>query len=101
LNGMQSKPGTFVRRGHDYRIDIVTGLIRAFGLRATQQQEAAVEEALTNGPASDDVILNMLARRREPPHPRAIAVPDDLALRHPPQADCVRYDSLRGVNAAA
>lgn len=46
LNGMQSKPGTFVRRGHDYRIDIVTGLIRAFGLRATQQQEAAVEEAL-------------------------------------------------------
>jgi uncharacterized membrane protein len=46
LNGMQSKPGTFVRRAHDYRIDIVTGLIRAFGLRATQQQEAAVEEAL-------------------------------------------------------
>ena len=63
--------------------------------------EAAVEEALTNGTASDDVILNMLARRREPPHPRAIAVPDDLALRHPPQADCGRYDSLRGVNAAA
>lgn len=63
--------------------------------------EAVVDEALANGTASDDVILNMLARRREPPHPRAIAVPDDLALRHPPQADCVRYDSLRGVNAAA
>lgn len=46
LNGMQSKPGTFVRRGHDYRIDIVTGLIRAFGLPATPAQEAAVEQAL-------------------------------------------------------
>jgi hypothetical protein len=46
FNGMQSKPGTFVRRAHDYRIDIVTGLIRAFGFTATQQQEAAVEQAL-------------------------------------------------------
>jgi len=46
FNGMQSKPGTFVRRAHDYRIDIVTGLIRAFGLLATTQQEAAVEDAL-------------------------------------------------------
>lgn len=46
FNGMQSRPGTFVRRGHDYRIDIVTGLVRAFGFEATTQQEAAVEEAL-------------------------------------------------------
>ena len=46
FNGMQSKPGTFVRRAHDYRIEIVTGLIRAFGLRASAQQEAAVEAAL-------------------------------------------------------
>ncbi len=46
FNGMQSKPGTFVRRGHDYRIDIVTGLIRAFGLTATTAQQEAVEQAL-------------------------------------------------------
>lgn len=46
LNGMQSRPGAFVRRGHDYRIDIVTGLVRAFGLRATPEQEAAIEQAL-------------------------------------------------------
>ena len=37
---------------------------------------------------------------------RAIAAalektPDDLALRHPPLADCDRYDSLRGLHAAA
>ena len=27
--------------------------------------------------------------------------PEDLALRHPPRADCNRYDSLRGLHAAA
>ncbi len=46
FNGMQSKPGMFVRRAHDYRIDIVTGLVRAFGLTTTAAQEAAVEHAL-------------------------------------------------------
>jgi len=46
FNGMQSKPGTFVRRAHDYRIEIVTGLIRAFGLHATQEQQDAIEMAL-------------------------------------------------------
>ena len=53
------------------------------------------------GITSDDVILNILARRREPPRPLAIATPEDLALRHPPRADCGRYDSLRGFHAAA
>ena len=46
LNGMQSKPGTFVRRGHDYRIDIRMGLERAFGLTASQAQADAIEAAL-------------------------------------------------------
>lgn len=46
FNGMQSKPGTFVRRAHDYRIEIVTGLIRAFGFHATQEQQDAIEKAL-------------------------------------------------------
>ena len=63
--------------------------------------EAAVREALLAGITSDDVILNILARRREPPRPLAIATPEDLALRHPPRADCGRYDSLRGFHAAA
>ena len=46
LNGMQSKPGTFVRRGHDYRIDIRAGLERAFGLVSTAEQAEAIEAAL-------------------------------------------------------
>ncbi len=46
LNGMQSKPGTFVRRGHDYRIDIRAGLEAAFGLESSPEQAEAVEVAL-------------------------------------------------------
>ena len=46
LNGMNSKPGTFVRRGHDYRIDIRAGLEQAFGLTSTEPQAAAIEAAL-------------------------------------------------------
>lgn len=43
--------------------------------------EAAVREALLAGITSNDVILNILARRREPPRPLTIATPEDLALR--------------------
>ncbi len=46
FNGMQSKPGTFVRRGHDYRIDIRLGLQNAFGLSASPEQAEAIEAAL-------------------------------------------------------
>ena len=63
--------------------------------------DSAVREALDTGAASDEVILNILSRRREPPRPASIVTPGDLALRHPPIADCVRYDSLRGIRAAA
>jgi uncharacterized membrane protein len=46
LNGMQSRPGTFVRRGHDYRIDVRLGVERALGLNATPEQGQAIEAAL-------------------------------------------------------
>ena len=46
LNGMNSKPGTFVRQGHDYRIDIRSGLQAAFGLPCTPAQADAIEAAL-------------------------------------------------------
>ena len=46
LNGMNSKPGTFIRQGHDYRIDIRLGLERAFGLASTDEQAEAIEAAL-------------------------------------------------------
>ena len=61
----------------------------------------AVREALDAGAASDEVILNILARRREPPAPTPIATSEALALRYPPIADCARYDALRGSHAAA
>ena len=61
----------------------------------------AVREALDAGAASDDLILNILARRREPPAPASITTSEALALRHPPIADCARYDLLRGSRAAA
>lgn len=46
LNGMQSRPGTFVRIGHDYRIDLRLGAERAFGLTSSPAQAEAIEAAL-------------------------------------------------------
>ena len=63
--------------------------------------EDAVSEALAADTPSDDVILNILARRREPPRPLAIITAEDLALAHPPLANCARYDQLRCLDAAA
>ncbi|MBN8750034.1 MAG: IS21 family transposase [Variovorax sp.] len=57
--------------------------------------EAACSEALRDGVHSADVILNILARQREPAAPVTIMTPDALRLRHAPVADCTRYDSLR------
>ena len=57
--------------------------------------EAACLEALHEGVHSADVVLNILARRREPEPTITIMTPDALRLRHVPAADCARYDSLR------
>ncbi len=57
--------------------------------------EAASAEALASGVHSADVILNILARRRDPGPAATILTPDALQLRHAPLADCARYDSLR------
>ena len=63
--------------------------------------EAATAEALEDRTASDDVILNILARYREPPPPDEITASPALTLVHAPVADCARYDLLRGDRAAA
>ena len=55
----------------------------------------ACGEALAAGSASADMVLNILARRHEPPRPAAITVPEALTLAMPPTADCARYDRLR------
>ena len=44
---------------------------------------------------SADVVLNILARRRDPAPPVTILTPAALTLRHAPVADCARYDNLR------
>jgi transposase len=60
--------------------------------------EAACAEALENGVHAASVIINILARTRDPAPPMTIVTPDALKLRHTPIADCARYDSLRRVN---
>jgi hypothetical protein len=60
--------------------------------------EAACQKALRERVHSADVIINILARRREPEPPVTINTPDALRLRHAPAADCTRYDSLRRVH---
>jgi len=57
--------------------------------------EAACAEALAEGVHSADVIINILARQREPPPAPMIHAPEALRLRHAPIADCARYDQLR------
>jgi hypothetical protein len=57
--------------------------------------EAACAAALRENVHSADVILNILARRREPAAPITIVTPEALRLRVEPVADCTRYDSLR------
>jgi hypothetical protein len=57
--------------------------------------EAACAEAITQGVHSADVVLNILARQRDPGPPATILTPAALTLRHAPIADCARYDNLR------
>ena len=57
--------------------------------------EAACAQALNEGVHSADVVLNILARQRDPGPAPTILTPDALELRHAPLADCARYDQLR------
>ena len=82
---------TSVDDGDRQMVDILTTVL-SDGLPAV---EAACAEALREGVHSADVILNILARRREPASPITILTPEALRLRHEPNADCARYDRLR------
>src|SRR4051812_2372498 len=57
--------------------------------------DAACAAALAHGVHSADVVLNILARQRDPAPAVTIMTPEALRLRHAPVADCARYDSLR------
>jgi transposase len=57
--------------------------------------EAACAQAMSEGVHSSDVIINILARQRDPGPAATIHTPDALRLCHAPVADCARYDQLR------
>jgi len=77
--------------GDRQMVDILSAVLTD-GLPAV---EAACTEALREGVHSADVILNILARQREPVTAVTIMTPEALRLRHEPNADCARYDRLR------
>lgn len=63
--------------------------------------EAACQEALDQGVSSADIILNILARSRDPAPGEILSIPQVLKLAHEPIANCARYDSLRRTNSHA
>lgn len=78
--------------GDRQMVSILTAVL-SDGLPAV---EAACAEALREGVCSADIVLNILARQREPRSPVTILnTPQALQLRVEPTADCSRYDSLR------
>ena len=79
--------------GNRQMVDILTAVLTD-GLPAV---EAACAEAIGHGVHSADVVLNILARRRDPGPPVTILTPAALMLRHEPIADCARYDNLRRI----
>ena len=80
--------------GNRQMVDILTAVLTD-GLPAV---EAACAEAIAHGVHSADVVLNILARQRDPGPPATILTPAALTLRHAPVADCARYDNLRRTN---
>jgi len=80
--------------GDRQMVDIL-GAILTDGLGAV---EAACTEALSQSVHSAGVVLNILARRREPTPVLTITTPDALQLSCEPMANCNRYDSLRRHN---
>jgi transposase len=77
--------------GNRQMVDILTAVL-SDGLPAV---EAACAEATAHGVHSADVVLNILARQRDPGPPATVLTPAALTLRHAPVADCARYDNLR------
>ena len=76
----------------DRQMVTILGCVPADGLAAV---EAACQEALDHGVCSASVIINILARSRDPAPAVTLQIPDALRLAHEPVADCARYDRLR------
>ena len=68
VNAMEVVPGTFGRRGHDYREDIARFVSAAYDLPATAEQMARIEKALRERElqwAQRRVVSEQVARARE------------------------------------
>ncbi|TYB81185.1 IS21 family transposase [Maritimibacter fusiformis] len=83
---LERQPG-----GDRQMVDILAAVLTD-GLDAV---DAACAEALSHNVHSAGVVLNILARHREPPPALTITTPDALRLSCEPAANCDRYDSLR------
>ncbi len=68
-------------------------MAREVGLEPLQ---VACELTLESGVTTGSVVMNELRRLIAPMSPPPINLPDQLQLQAEPQADCARYDSLRG-----
>src|SRR5947209_19980950 len=77
--------------GNRQMVDILNAALTD-GLPAV---EAACAEAIAHGVHSADVVLNVLARQRDPGPPATILTPAAVTLRHAPITDCARYVKLR------
>ena len=82
----------------DRQVVKILGAVLEDGLEAV---EAACAEALAEGACSADVVLNILARRRQPAPPAPIPTAAALRLRLEPTADCARYEGLMEVRRGA
>ena len=58
-------------------------------------------EAFAHGVCSADVVLNILARQRQPAPPAVIPTPEGMQLRHPPAVDCHHCERLRDAGHGA
>lgn len=90
IRRVQRKPER--QPGGDRQMVGIPGAVLTDGIDAV---EAACAEALSHNVHSAGVVLNILARHREPPPPLTITTPDALKPDCEPIADCNRYDSLR------
>ena len=89
-NGMNSKPGKFVRRGHDYRIEARLALQRSYGLDCTDMQADAIESALRAN-ETEWAARRMIARKMDSAR-KSIA--STLAKWGSPQIDVADIDPV-------
>jgi transposase len=80
-----------VEDGDRQMVDILAAVLTD-GLAAV---DAACAEAIAQNVHSADIVLNILARRRDPAPPPLLLTSQALRLTHAPIADCARYDRLR------